>query len=412
MTADRQAAQRQDETDLLRHMRDEFLLPDGVIYLDGNSLGPLPRRARERVARAGAHEWGNDLIRSWNTAGWFDLHSTVGAKIARLIGAEADEVVAADSTSINLFKLSVAAARLRPGRRVILSDSGNFPTDLYIGQGIADLLGQGLEMRIVDRDQVLSAIDETVALVMLTEVDFRDGRRHDVAAVTAAAHKAGALMLWDLCHSAGALPVDLNGVGADLAVGCSYKYLNGGPGAPAFLFVARRLQADIRPPLSGWWGHDRPFDFVTGYRAAEGIRRNLCGTQPILSFSALDAALDLWDGVDMAALRAKSVALCESFIALVERDCGQYGLTLASPREAERRGSQVSFRHPEGYAIMQALIARGVIGDFRAPDVLRFGFAPLYIRHVDVVDAVAILHNILATGSWDTPEFRARSAVT
>lgn len=412
MTADRQAALRQDETDPLRHMRAEFLLPDGVIYLDGNSLGPLPRRARDRVARAVEQEWGHDLIRSWNSAGWFNLPATVGAKLARLIGADADEVVAADSTSINLFKLMVAAARLRPGRPVILSDSGNFPTDLYIGQGVADLLGQGFEMRVVGRDEVLAAIDETVALVVLTEVDFRDGRRHDVPEITQAAHRAGALILWDLCHTAGALPVDLNGVGADLAVGCGYKYLNGGPGAPAFLFVARRLQNDIRPPLSGWWGHDRPFDFVTEYRAAQGIQRNLCGTQPILSFSALDAALDLWDGIDMAEVRAKSVALCERFIALVERDCGEFGLTLASPREAERRGSQVSFRHAEGYAIMQALIARGVIGDFRAPDVLRFGFAPLYIRHVDVVDAVAILRDILATRAWDVPEFKNRSAVT
>lgn len=407
----REACIYSDTTDPLAPCRDRFDLPDGILYLDGNSLGVLPKAVPERIGRVIAEEWGRGLIRSWNTADWINLPARVGAKIARLIGARADEVVAADSTSVNLFKLLTAALRLRPGRKVILSETGNFPTDLYVAQGAAGLF-DGVELRHVDGDAIVDAIDENVAVVSLTHVDFRSGRLHDMAAVTAAAHEAGALILWDLAHSAGALPVDLNGCGADLAVGCGYKYLNGGPGAPAFLYVAEALQDAVDQPLSGWMGHADPFAFVPDYAPAGGIRRTLCGTPPVLAMAALDTALDVWDGVDLAALRAKSMALGDLFIALVEERCAGHDLTLASPRRAEERGSQVSFRHPEGYAVMQALIARGVIGDFRSPDLLRFGFTPLYLRYADVWDAVDILADILATAAWDRDDFKHRAAVT
>jgi len=407
----REACMNRDAADPLAAMRDRFVLPDGTIYLDGNSLGVLPKAVPARLTQVVGEEWGRDLIRSWNTADWINLPARVGAKIARLIGARDSEVVAADSTSVNLFKLLTAAVRLRPGRRVILSETGNFPTDLYVAQGVESLF-DGVELRTVDGDAIAGAIDDSVAVVFLTHVDFRSGRIHDMAGVTAAAHAAGALMLWDLAHSAGALPVDLNGCGADLAVGCGYKYLNGGPGAPAFLYVAEALQDTIRQPLSGWMGHSDPFAFVTDYAPAGGIRRNLCGTPPVLAMAALDAALDAWDGIDMAAVRAKSVALCDLFIELVEERCAGAGLRLASPRDADRRGSQVSFRHAEGYAVMQALIDRGVIGDFRSPDLLRFGFTPLYLRYIDVWDAVDALADILASGSWNRDSYKRRAAVT
>jgi kynureninase len=316
----------------------------------------------------------------------------------------------ADSTSVNLFKLLAAALKLRPGRPVIVSEPGNFPTDLYVAQGLGDLVG-GIELRLAEPDGLRDAIGDDVAVVMLTHVNYKTGRRHDMEAVTAMAHEAGALMLWDLAHSAGALPVDLNGANADLAVGCGYKYLNGGPGAPAFLFIAERLQSEIRPPLSGWMGHASPFDFDIDYRPAEGIARNLCGTPAILSMAGLDAALDLMLEADMGEIRAKSVALCDAFAALVEQECAGHGFELASPPAAER-GSQISIRHEDGYAIMQALIDRGVIGDFRAPDLMRFGFTPLYTRHVDVFDAVAVLKDIMESRAWDAPAFRARAAVT
>lgn len=411
MWASRQACLDRDAADPLAPWRDRFSLPAGTIYLDGNSLGVLPTAVPARIADVIAREWGDDLIRSWNTAGWIDLPARVGAKIARLIGARDHEVIAADSTSVNLFKLLTAALRLRPGRTVILSETGNFPTDLYVGQGAAGLF-DGVALRHVDAEAIAGAIDETVAVVSLTHVDFRSGRLHDMAAITEAAHAAGALMLWDLAHSAGALPVDLNGCGADLAVGCGYKYLNGGPGAPAFLYVAEALQDAIDQPLSGWMGHSDPFAFVPDYAPAGGIRRNLCGTPPVLAMAALDTALDVWDDVDLTTLRAKSIALGDLFIALVEDRCAGQGLTLASPRDGQRRGSQVSFRHPEGYAVMQALIDRGVIGDFRSPDLLRFGFTPLYLRYTEVWDAVDILADILTTGAWDRDDFKRRAAVT
>jgi len=400
-----------DERDPLRLYRERFELPEGVIYLDGNSLGPLPKGVEARLREVVQTQWGHDLIMGWNLHDWVNMPRRVGAKIARLIGAQSDEVIAADSTSVNLFKLLVGALGLRPGRRVIVSDSDNFPTDLYMVQGVNELLG-GYELRFVQRDRLPGAIDEQVAVVLLTHVDYRSGARYDMRTITSLAHRSGALTLWDLAHSAGALALELNACGADLAVGCGYKYLNGGPGAPAFLFVARRLQAHLRPVLSGWFGHAAPFDFSPDYTPATDIRRMLCGTPPILGLAALDAALDAFADVELKQIQDKSVMLTQRFIDLVEAHCRGFGLQLATPREPAERGSQVSFTHSEGYAVVQALIARGVIGDFRAPNIVRFGFAPLYLRHQDVGDAAMHLYDVLAARAWDTPQFKNRGVVT
>ncbi len=400
-----------DAADPLSAFRGRFRLPPGVIYLDGNSLGALPAAAPDRIALAVEGEWGEGLIRSWNTADWIGAPQRVGAKIARLIGAEVHEVVVADSTSVNLFKMLVAALGDRPGRRVILTEPGNFPTDLYVAQGVAALLS-GVEVRVAPRETICAAIDEDVAVVMLTHVHYKTGERFDMEAVTRAAQAGGALMLWDLSHSAGALEVDLNGVGADLAIGCGYKYLNGGPGAPAFLFVAQRHQPRLASPLTGWMGHARPFEFGDDYAAGEGIRRFLCGTPAVLGLAALEVGVDLMLEADMALVARKSQALCSLFIDLVETRCDGLGLSLATPREAGGRGSHVSFAHADGYPVMRALIDRGVIGDFRAPDILRFGFTPLYVGFEDAWKTVEILRDILVTGVWDTPAYRARAAVT
>ncbi len=386
-----------------------FHIPDRLRYLDGNSLGMLPRAVAARVASVVASEWGDGLIRSWNAHGWIDLPARVAAKIEPLVGAEPGSITVADSTSVNVFKAVSAALRLRPGRRVILSDSGNFPTDLYVAQGLAELLGGDLALRVVEPEAVAAAIDGDLAALLLTEVDYRTGRRHDMRALTARAHAAGGLAVWDLAHSAGAVPVALAGCGADFAVGCGYKYLNGGPGAPAFVYVAPRLAETVVPALCGWMGHAAPFAFDLGYRPATGVERMRVGTPSILALAALDAALDAFDGVDMAAVQAKSAALCALFLAAVD-GCPQ--LELASPREPGRRGSQLSFRCAEGYAVMQALIARGVIGDFREPDFIRFGFAPLYTSHADVVEAAAVLLAVLGDRLWDRAEHRARAKVT
>jgi kynureninase len=375
-------------------------------------LGALPQATARVVEEVVVRQWGQDLITSWTRHGWVDLPQRVGAKIARLIGAEAQELIVADSISINLFKLAAAALRLRPGRPVVVAEAGSFPTDLYMLQGLRDLLGDAIELRLVEPEAIEAALDRRTALLLLTHVDYRSGRLHDMARLSAAAHAAGALVLWDLAHSAGALPVELNASGADLAVGCGYKYLNGGPGAPAFLFVAERWQEEISQPLTGWFGHRAPFAFEGEYRPAPGIARFLAGTPPILSLVALEVGVDLLLEVDPTALRAKSALLTDRFIRLVEERCAGLGLTLASPRDASRRGSQVAFRHPEGYPVIQALIARGVIGDFRAPDLMRFGFAPLYLRFVDLWAAVGALHEVLAERGWDRPEFRRKAAVT
>ena len=387
-----------------------FHLPQGLIYMDGNSLGPLPLAARRRVTAMLQEEWGGLLIRGWNEAGWMAEPRRLGDRIGRLIGAPQGSVIVGDTLSVKVFQALASALELRPDRRVILSDSGNFPSDLYMAEGLVRMLDRGHQLRIVAPEAVEDALDESVAVLMLTEVDYRTGRLHDMRKLTRKAHAAGALAIWDLAHSAGALPVDVETAGADFAVGCTYKYLNGGPGAPAFIYVAGRHAALARPALSGWLGHAEPFAFELGYRAGAGIERMRIGTPPVIAMAALDAALDVWDGVSIGHVRKASTELAELFIAGVETDCPE--LRLASPRDAVHRGSQVSFRHEQGLAIMQALIARGVIGDFRAPDTIRFGFTPLYLGRQEVLDAIAILAEIMASRAWNRPEFRRKALVT
>jgi len=423
----------QDAADPLAFLRAQFHLPEGIIYLDGNSLGALPRSAVTRVTETLQHQWGDGLVRSWNDAHWMTLPERIGAKIARLIGAGAKEVVATDSTSVNLFKVLAAALRIQaerhPERSVILSERGNFPTDLYVAQGLIDLLASRLEggaestpslVLVEGSEELETALAARPALVLLTHVNYRSGAVHDMAGVTAKAHAQGSLVVWDLAHSAGALPLAVNEAQADFAVGCGYKYLNGGPGAPAFVFVAERHQERFWQPLSGWIGHAAPFEFDPQYRPAGGVGRYLCGTPPILSMVALEAGLDSVLAAEasggMAAIRAKSLQLGELFISLVESRCSGRGLSLASPRDPLARGSQVSFAADAelggGYALMRALIARGVIGDFRAPNLLRFGFTPLYTRFTDVWDAVQILSELLETRAWDRIEYHEKAAVT
>jgi kynureninase len=406
-----------DRDDPLAPLREQFALADGVIYLDGNSLGVPPKASASRAADVISAEWGEGLIRSWNTAGWFALPKRLGNKLAPLIGAGEDEVVVTDTISANLFKILSAALKLAnerdPKRRVIVSERSNFPTDLYIAQGLIEQLDRGYELRLVDdASELPAAIDENTALAMITHVNYRTGYMHDMAALTQTIHRAGALAVWDLAHSAGAVPVDLNGVGADYAVGCTYKYLNGGPGSPAFVWVPKRHQNAFSQPLSGWWGHRKPFEMDPVYRPDDGIGRFLCGTQPIVSMSLVECGLDVFLQTGMQTLRRKSLALSDLFIRLVEERCGEFPLSLATPREHAQRGSQASFEHPNGYEVMQALIARGVIGDYREPRILRFGFTPLYTRFVDVWDAVDILRDVLATESWRAPEFAERASVT
>lgn len=413
----REQCLRLDSADPLRGFRAAFDLPAETVYLDGNSLGVLPKQTASRLADVITGEWGRDLIRSWNTAGWYEMPRRLGGKIAALVGAAPYEVIVADSTSVNLFKVLSAALALRPERRVILSEPDNFPTDLYMAQGLIAQLSGGHQptshqLVLKPAAEIASAITADVAVVMLTHVNYRTGAMHDMAALTALAHQHGALVIWDLAHSAGAMPVALNAVQADFAVGCGYKYLNGGPGAPAFLYVADRHQAAFSQPLSGWMGHAQPFAFTPDYQPAEGISRYLAGTQPVLSMAALECGLDVMLQADFVQVREKSIALTDLFIHLVEARCAGYGLTLASPRDSDRRGSQVSWHHADGYAVMQALIARRVIGDFRAPDILRFGLTPLYVGYTDVWDAVEALRDILAQRIWDQPAYKQRAAVT
>jgi kynureninase len=403
-------AEAMDRADPLSNLRDRFELPDGLIYLDGNSLGPLPVGVRERLADVIDVEWGRDLISSWNTHDWIGQPARVGARIARLIGAPESSVIVGDSTTVQIFKLLVAATRLRPDRRVLVTDPGNFPTDSYIVASVARLTG--LQPRWCDPADIADALDESVAAVELSHVDYRTGRMYDAAAITAAVHEAGALVLWDLCHSAGAVPVDLEAWDADLAVGCGYKYLNGGPGAPAFAYVHPRWHDAIDQPISGWMGHAAPFALERAYRPAPGVARLLAGTPPIVSMSALDAALDAFDGVSMTEVRAKSLALTDYVIALVEQRLSVYGVTVEVPRRHEQRGSQVCLRHPGAYGLVQALIARGVVGDFRDPDFARFGFTPLYLRFADVWDAVDQMADVLRSREWDEPRYAVRAGVT
>jgi len=405
-----------DAQDPLAPLREQFDLPEGVIYLDGNSLGARPKAALARAQDVIAREWGRDLIRSWNTAGWFDLPKRLGDRLAPLIGAREGEVVVTDTTSLNLFKalaaaLQMQAAGVASARRVIVTERSNFPTDIYMAEGLTRWLERGYRVRLVDSvDELPAAIDADCALVMLTHVNYRTGFQHDMAALTGHAHQQGALIVWDLAHSAGALPVDLHAAGADLAVGCTYKYLNGGPGAPAFIWVPERHQAAFRQPLSGWWGHAAPFAMAPAFAPAAGIGRALCGTQPVVSLALVECGLEVFAQTDMRAIRAKSLALTDLFIRLVEQRCGAHSLGLVTPREHARRGSQVSFTHPQGYAVMQALIARGVIGDYREPAIMRFGFTPLYTSYTEVWDAVEILAQILDLEDYDIAA--SRGAVT
>ncbi|MEW2917725.1 kynureninase [Ruegeria sp. ANG10] len=387
-----------------------FDLPEGVIYLDGNSLGPLPRVASDRVTDMMVKEWGQMLITGWNKAGWMGLPTGLGDRIGRLIGAKPGTVVTGDTLSIKVYQAVASALELCSDRKVVLSDNGNFPSDLYMVDGLLRSLGPDYELRVVAPEDVAANITEDVAVLMLTEVDYRSGRIHDMKALTELAHANGTVTVWDLAHSAGAIPVDLSGCNADFAVGCTYKYLNGGPGAPAFIYVAPRLSDRARPALSGWLGHEAPFAFDLDYRPGSGIERMRVGTPPILQMTALSAAMDVWDMANMADVRAKSIELTELFITRVEATCPE--LELASPRDPQQRGSQVSFRFTEGYAVMQALIARGVIGDFRAPDIIRFGFTPLYIDARDVERAVEILADIIQNRLWDAPEYKVRQRVT
>lgn len=412
MRFSRADAQTLDHRDPLAPKRAEFLVPEGLVYLDGNSLGVLPKSVPQHLDQVVREQWGQDLIQSWNKHTWIDLPTRVGAKIAKLIGAQPGEVVAADSTSVNLFKVLLAALRLRPERKVIVSDIDNFPTDLYIAQGVNQLLGGEYQLRLVKAAELESAIDQETAVVMLTEVDYRTGALYDMKRVTSLTHQHGAISLWDLAHSAGALPVNLNACGVDFAVGCGYKYLNGGPGAPAYLFVAGKHQGEAVPFLSGWMGHRAPFAFDPYYQPSGDIRRLTVGTPQVLSMSALDQALEAFRDVDMSLVREKSLKLTDLFIELMEPLSAQYGFTLVSPREGARRGSQVCYAHKEGYAIMQALIDSGVIGDFRAPNIVRFGFTPLYLRFVDVWEAVERLNSVMCQERWKEARFQQRAKVT
>ena len=405
-----------DAADPLASLRERFDLPPGVIYLDGNSLGARPRAALARAQQVVAQEWGVGLIKSWNTAGWFDMPKRLGDRLAPLIGARAGEVAVTDTTSLNLFKALAAALHLQAQgetshRRTIVTERSNFPTDIYMAEGLSNWLERGYRVRLVDSvEEIPAAVDGDCAVLMLTHVNYRTGYQHDMALLTRHAHAQGALAVWDLAHSAGAVPVDLHAAEADFAVGCTYKYLNGGPGAPAFIWVPRRHQAQFNHPLSGWWGHAQPFAMAPSFAPCDGIGRALCGTQPVVSLAMVECGLEIFEATSMDALRVKSLALTDLFIELVESRCAAHPLALVTPREHARRGSQVSFTHPHGYAVMAALIARGVIGDYREPQIMRFGFTPLYTSFADVWDAVEILKDILDKASYDVAA--ERSAVT
>lgn len=407
------AVEAMDAADPLRSLRDRFVLPEGVIYLDGNSLGAASHAAFDELRKAASEEWAHDLIRAWNTAGWFDMPLELGDQLGRLIGAAAGQTVVCDTTSINIYKVLHAAMAMRPIRPVIVAEGDSFPTDLYMAEGVASTRSNTvLRLAGVDAPTIEELIDENVAVVLVNHVNYKSGELRDMTALTRIAHDAGALIVWDLCHTAGAMPVELDKANADFAVGCTYKYLNGGPGSPAFIYAAERHHANVQQPLSGWWSHARPFAFEQAYAAGTGIRRFLCGTQPVLSMRTLRGALDIWNDVDMAAVRTKSVALADLFIELVEAKCGAHGLTLESTRDSARRGSQISFMHEHGYQIMRALIERGVIGDFRAPSTIRFGFTPLYVGYADVWHAVEVLADILRSGAWKDARFAVKTAVT
>jgi kynureninase len=399
-----------DESDLLAPMRDEFFLEEGLIYLDGNSLGVLPKATEKRLCQVIKEQWGVGLIRSWNSHQWMQKPTELGDKVGQLVGAEKGQMLVCDTTSINIFKLAAAAVKMRPGRTKLITETGNFSTDLYLLQGLARLLGDKVTVVALPRDQVLDAIDDDTALVLLTHVHFRTGRMWDIKHVTESAQKKGALMMWDLSHSVGAMPIDLDSVNADLAVGCTYKYLNGGPGSPAFVYVAKRHLDIFEQPLTGWLGHAKPFDFKDDYQGAQGIQQAMCGTPPVLANAALEVSLDIILSTDMQIIRKKSQLMGNLFIQLIKQRCPWFGLE--SPEDDQQRGSQVSLTHPQGYAIIQALIARNIIGDFRAPNILRFGLTPLYLRYVDLWDTVEALEDIMLSENWNQPKFLHQQAVT
>ena len=411
-THTREAMEALDRADPLRNFRNQFVIPEGLIYLDGNSLGMMPRICATRAREVVEHEWAQTLISSWNDHGWIDLPLRTGARITPLIGAREDEVVACDSTSINLFKALASAVAMRPQRKVIVTNQRNFPTDVYIAEGLCKLLGQGYTLRHVEPDRISEALDDTVAAVAYSHVDYKTARIEDMPGMTAAIHQAGALAIWDLSHSAGAIPVDLNGAEADFAVGCGYKYFNGGPGAPAFIFAARRHHEAIQQPLSGWLGHAAPFAFEDSYRPAPGIARMITSTPAVISMSVLEAAISVISEAGIERLRAKSIKMVSLLIDLVTQECGGYGLTLGSPTDTAKRGSHVIFGHAEGYAIVQALKARNVVGDFRTPNFVRLGIAPIYLAYTEIWDAVQHLKAIMHTREWDQERFRVRAAVT
>ena len=390
--------------------KDFFDLPEGVLYLDGNSLGPLPKSAPARVAGVLQDEWGGQLIRAWNSAGWMDMPRRVGDRLAALVGAPAGSVATGDTLSIKVYQALAAALKMRPDRRVILSDAGNFPSDLYMAQGLIRTIEKDYELRTPAPEDVMDAITQDVAVVMLTQVDYRSGRLHDMNAITARAHEMGAVMIWDLAHTAGALPIDLTASNAEFAVGCTYKYLNGGPGAPAFIYARPDIVDAIDPALSGWLGHDAPFAMEPTYRPAMSTERLRVGTPSIVQLAILDEALNIWDEVDMDQLRAASITLSNRFINEVEARCPQ--LVLASPRDATQRGSQVSFGFEHGYAAIQALIDKGVVGDFRAPNIMRFGFTPLYLDEDDVVAAAKVVEQVISNELWRDPKYQTKSRVT
>lgn len=406
----RQYFEALDNNDELAPMREKFCLEEGLVYLDGNSLGVLPRATADHISQVVTQQWGNGLIRSWNTHQWMEKPTKLGDKVAQLIGSKKAQVLVCDTTSVNIFKLAAAAVKMRPGRSKLITEIGNFATDLYLLQGLAKLLGNKVEVIALPRAQVLSAIDEDTALVLLTHVHFKTGAMWDMASVTQMTQKKGSLMMWDLSHSVGAMPINLDEINVDLAVGCTYKYLNGGPGSPAFLYVAAQHQDLFEQPLTGWLGHAKPFDFEDDYQGAAGIQQAMCGTPPVLANAALEVALNLMLSVDMHLVRVKSQLMGNLFIKLIQQRCPQF--EVESPTDDEQRGSHVSLAHTQGYAIMQALIARNIIGDFRAPKTLRFGFTPLYLRYVDLWDTVEALEDIMLQESWNQPEFLHRQAVT
>lgn len=407
----RESFENLDKDDQLAYCRDLFDLSPNLVYLNGNSLGAMPKSVTGKLKELAEKEWSGGLIRSWLTSSWYEMPQRIGDKIARLIGAGPGEVIVADSTSVNLFKLVAAALNKQKPRYKIVADTENFPTDLYVLQGLASMLPQ-VELVLAERDQLEQLVDENTAILVLAQTAYKSGELYDMEAVTALAQSKGALMLWDLSHSCGAFPVDLNGVGADLAVGCGYKYLNGGPGAPAYLYVAKTLQADLKQPLAGWMGHADPFAMSLEYQPAEGIRSMLCGTHPVIGMASLEQGVDLFGDIDMQLVVMKSRQMGELFIRLVEERCSDYGFKLASPRDSSKRGSQVSFQHDQAYAIMQALIERDVIGDFRAPDCIRFGFTPLYLRYVDIWRAVDRLEEVMENALWNDEKYKSKNAVT